>query len=30
MFHQPVAENIKLDDKFKDELQHLIDKQLEK
>lgn len=30
MFHEPVAENIKLDDKFKDELQHLIDKQLEK
>ncbi len=30
MFHEPVAENIKLDDKFKDELQHLIDEQLEK
>lgn len=30
MFHQPNAENIKLDDKFKNELQHLIDEQLQK
>ncbi|WPU99946.1 hypothetical protein SNE26_28460 [Mucilaginibacter sp. cycad4] len=30
MFHQPIAENIKLDDEFKNELQHLIDEQLEK
>jgi hypothetical protein len=30
MFHHSVAGNIKLDDKFKDELQHMIDEQLEK
>jgi hypothetical protein len=30
MFHQPIAENIKLDDEFKNELQHLIDEQLDK
>jgi hypothetical protein len=30
MFRPPVAENIKLDDEFKAELQHLIDEQLDK
>ncbi|WP_114941642.1 hypothetical protein [Mucilaginibacter endophyticus] len=30
MLHRPVDENIKLDDKFKNELQHLIDEQLDK
>ncbi|WP_121812648.1 hypothetical protein [Mucilaginibacter kameinonensis] len=30
MLHRPVDENIKLDDKFKNQLQHLIDEQLDK
>lgn len=30
IFHQHDAENIKLDDEFKNELQHLIDEQLDK
>ncbi|MDB5147239.1 MAG: hypothetical protein JWQ57_1259 [Mucilaginibacter sp.] len=30
IFHQRDAENIRLDDEFKNELQHLIDEQLDK